>query len=356
MAYCLSFHAPYRCRHAGVCCTQDWHIPVEAAVVHVVGGLGIGPGTSGGFTRVDGETVLARRPDGACVFFEVTDGRLCGIHRHAGPEALPSACRHFPRVVLRDDRGTFIGMSHFCPTAAAMLLGDGPVSIVEAPASLGGPELEGFEARAALPPLLRPGLLMDLAAYSAWERAALAIFGRDELDVEHALETIAAATATARRWRPGGLPLSSWIDDAFKRHDGVPADPFGAADQRRRAAALESTFPVGFPPYARDDEAAWARGREALRAFDAPTRRFLAARLFATPMAYESQGLLTVVEWLRTGLAVLQREAARQAETAGTLGDSEFIEAVGRADLVLVHRASTRAFARRAARTIEGVT
>jgi Fe-S-cluster containining protein len=354
MVHCLSIHASYRCRHAGACCEQDWHIPVEAEVLHVVGALGIGP-SAAGFARVGSETVLARHPGGACVFFEDGDGRLCRIHRQAGPGALPSACRHFPRLVLHDDRGTFIGMSHFCPTAAAMLLEDGPLEIVEAPASLEVRGLEGFEARAALPPLLRPRLLTDLEAYTTWESASIRTLGRDDIDLELALGIIAAATTHARTWKPGGVGLGRWIEEGFERHGRAAAEPFGAAHQRHRAAALEPLSPARFPRYSVDGEASWAQGRRALRHFDRATRRFLAARLFACPIAYEGQGLLTLVEWLRTCLAVLQREAARDADLADRLSPAAFIEAVRRADLVLAHQADTRAFARRAARTIEGV-
>jgi Fe-S-cluster containining protein len=354
MSLCLSLHASYRCRHAAACCRQDWHIPVEPEVVHVVGALGIGPASGSGFARVGAETVLARHPDGSCVFFEAANGRLCRIHHQAGSSALPSACRHFPRMVLRDDRGTFIGMSHFCPTAAAMLLDERPLAIVEAPATLDVRDLEGFEARAALPPLLRPRLLADLDAYSAWESACIQALGRDDRDLELALGVVAAATARARTWKPGSVPLRDWIEEAFDLHGAAPAEPFGAAHQRHRAAALEPISPARFPRYCEDGEATWAQGRRALRHFDRATRRYLAARLFACPVAYEGQGLLTVVEWLRTCLAVLQREAARDADLAGRLETGAFVEAVRRADLVLVHQADTRAFARRAARTIEG--
>ena len=62
----------------------------------------------------------------------------CAIHRVLGHDALPSACRHFPRAAVTDDLGTFVTLSHFCPTAASMLFRDDvELSIVEAPASFG---------------------------------------------------------------------------------------------------------------------------------------------------------------------------------------------------------------------------
>ena len=52
-------------------------------------------------------------------------GNLCAIQRQMGHDQLPSACRHFPRVVVLDPRGTFITLSHVCPTAARMLIAGG---------------------------------------------------------------------------------------------------------------------------------------------------------------------------------------------------------------------------------------
>jgi hypothetical protein len=166
--------------------------------------------------EAEGTQFVAAGPDGACVFFEAQNGRLCTIHRRAGADALPSACRHFPRIYLRDARGLFLTLSHFCPTAAALLMDDGPLTIVEAapPVALEG-SVEAFEAEQALPPLLRPGLLMDLDAYGAWERASVDTFAREELTHEQALAVIAGATEAVRLWTAGGQPLSSHVEGSF---------------------------------------------------------------------------------------------------------------------------------------------
>ena len=47
--------------------------------------------------------------------------------------------------------------------------------------------LEGLDAREALPPLLRPGMLTDLEGYDAWERAAIALLARNDLTAGSAL-------------------------------------------------------------------------------------------------------------------------------------------------------------------------
>src|SRR5262245_2519115 len=125
-AFCLDMHAGYRCQHAGACCTAGWTIPAEPPVVHAVeahfraaGRLFVTSTSS-----PDDPAMVALTTRGACVFYDQAHDRLCAIHRELGAEYLPSACRHFPRVVLTDDRGTFVSLSHFCPTAAALLFAE----------------------------------------------------------------------------------------------------------------------------------------------------------------------------------------------------------------------------------------
>src|SRR5215204_5054161 len=156
-AYCLSVHATYRCAHAGACCTAGWPIPIEPEKLRAVWGLARTAGTP------DDDRFVPVAADGGCVFFDRADGRLCAIQRDAGVALMPDACRNFPRVTLRDARGIFITLSHFCPTAARLLLTSRDIAIVEAPPSLsldGG--AEGLDATAVMPPLLRRGMLMDL--------------------------------------------------------------------------------------------------------------------------------------------------------------------------------------------------
>ena len=300
--FCLSLHAAYACRHSGECCRAGWDIPAEPAVVEVIEkrvAIG-GPAPVDRFhTSPDGRVIVSRGSDGACVFFEHGRGPrsgpgLCAIHRQAGPEHLPSACRHFPRVVLRDPRGTFVTLSHFCPTVAALLLESGPLAIVEAPPSLAlDGRLEGLDATSVLPPLVGQGVLMDYEGLSAWERAGIAVLDRDDLDVERALAVIASATSAVTRWSPGRESLADAVERAFDLGLG--------RSERRGAEALE----------------------------DRPLRAFLAAHLFASWDAYQPRGLQDVVDGLRTALATLRHEM----RSHGTL-----VEAARAADLQLRHR------------------
>jgi Fe-S-cluster containining protein len=355
-AFCLSIHARYQCRHAGACC-QNWIVPAEPAVVRLVEQRGLRrPGIDGPLFLSSrkpnsvGATEVARDKNGNCVFFEQDAGRLCLIHRVAGVDALPSACRHFPRRFLRDGRGTFVSLSHFCPTAASLLIGGHPLEVVDAapPLMLEEP-IEGLDAREALPPLLHPGVLCDLEGYSAWERAAIGVFARADLTCQGALDRVTAATDRVRAWRPGAGSLAGHVVSAFQedlRHTGplLPSD--------RELVSLVSRLADGWAgddlePVA-DFERLWMdRVGTAFDRYDAVMKNFLAARLFANWIAYQGHGLRSVLQWVRAAAALVRHHALRRALDSGRPpGPDDFIEAVRLADLLLLHMIDTQAFAR----------
>ena len=267
MIRCLAIHSDYVCAHAGACCRTGWPIPVDDVLIE--------PLRTYGF-RVNDDRLVPAAPDGRCVFLEAETEGLCAIHRRAGPALLPSVCRHFPRVVVVDPRGAAITLSHYCPTAAAMLFSGGPLEIVEAPASLaldGLGILEGLDARDVLPPLLVPGILTDWDGYSAWEAAAVALFAKAEAP-DRALRRLDTATDLVCAWRPGSSSLASAVHDAFARV---------------RAPGVE--------------EDAWWNGHER------PVNAFLAAHAFASWAAYERDGLRAIPRAVRRAFEVLEGEA-----------------------------------------------
>jgi Fe-S-cluster containining protein len=324
-ARCLSIHARYACAHSGACCSDVWVIPAEPQVVDLIarrrvapvrGTTGFAPAPSGGHA---GASVVVAQQDGACVFFDRERGRLCAIHRDAGVEALPSSCRHFPRVYLRDDRGLHLSLSHFCPTAAAMLLDDVPLRIVEAAPPLDlGPDVEGLDAAGALPPLLRPDLLMDLDSYDAWERLCVATFARSDVTHETALDLVAGATEKIRGWKPGTGPLEAAVAAAF----AAPSRdlPLFLSDTERLRFVEPSSHAA--QPFAAAD--------------DALIRRYLASRVFGNWIAYRGRGLRSIVEWLRICLAVLRSQMARSGS---------FVEAVRETDRLMLHTVDSRKLA-----------
>lgn len=63
------------------------------------------------------QKVLAKRPDGACVFL-MADG-LCRIHRDHGPEAKPGVCQTYPLQLVPHDQVAYLTLRRSCPSAAA---------------------------------------------------------------------------------------------------------------------------------------------------------------------------------------------------------------------------------------------
>ncbi len=135
----LSLHARYKCAHSGACCTSSWPIPVEADRLErmrsAIANGRLRPAADASafdFTQdAPGETpALLSVVDGRCVFFDGASYR-CRVHTALGHEALPLACRQFPRVVVTDPRGVSVVLSHYCLTAAGLLGADSRVAIVE---------------------------------------------------------------------------------------------------------------------------------------------------------------------------------------------------------------------------------
>ena len=240
------------------------------------------------------------------MFFEPDAGRLCAIQRRGGADLLPSACRHFPRVIVNDPRGTSITLYHFCPTAAALLFDAPRLAIVEAPPriALDG-SLEGLDATDVLPPLLSGGVLVDWDGYSAWEEAAVALFDEEDLEPGEAVRTLAAATEAAVGWNPRSVPFASFVHERF-------AAARTGMSRRRRG-------PWG--PFAR------------------PVNAFLAAHAFASWAAYDPSGLRAIPAAVLAALAILTEETgSRGALTRDTLAAS-----FRQTDLRLRHGTATRA-------------
>ena len=304
-SHCLSIHAGYACAHAGACCTVRWPIPAEQPLIDAVhaGRVPVNGTPFETVSAADGRrlSILATTGDGACVFFEPHAGRLCAVHRTVGPGMLPTACRNFPRIALRDPRGVFVTLSHYCPTAARLLLLDQDLAIVDAPAplTLDG-EVEGLDATDVLPPLLRPGMLMSLDAYDTWEREAVATLNDRTLPPAEAVTAISAATAAVRDWRPGEGELCTAVERAFA----------GA----RKAAACDRSV---------------SRMEHAVKSF-------VAAHAFASWAAYQQGGLSAAAAAVQAALTELEQALAKWRD-GNQAADETFITAVRQTDFLLRH-------------------
>lgn len=85
----------------------------------------------------------------------------------------------------------------------------------------------------------------------------------------------------------------------------------------------------------------YARGvRSGWPTWDAPLKRYLAAKAFASWTAYQGRGVLTIVRGLEAALALVRVEAARQCRDAGQpLDAARLKEAIRQADYILNHLA-----------------
>ncbi len=343
---CLSFHARYRCQHSGECCRAPWDIEVEPRLAEALASGRVVPlrPTSPGLPFTASTALLPRTGSGECGFH---NHDRCALQQ-AGTEALlPSACRHFPRVYLRDGRGSLVTLSHFCPTAAALLFDDSPVTVLDAspPLALDEP-IEGLDAQDALPPLVRPGMLADLEGYAAWEAAAITtLVGAPQ--AESALTKIEAATEILRQWTPSSGPLAAAVTRAY--HPPAPVSrPAPLSKGFEIVRELTGPHPLMQVPAGFDQ--AWAQllgGRGGV--LRGPVARYLAATAFGNWIAYRGQGLRSIAAWLRAGHDVLRVQLVNHLQAvSGSIGPAALIEPFRMADYIMVHTVDSLAFGRAA--------
>jgi len=356
--YALSIHSDYRCRHSGACCTADWDVPVELPLYRTLDeALSAGKVAPAGLDEHqaalivedqlpdDVAAMVARTATGDCVFYHRTSG-LCVIHRDLGERMLPATCRHFPRLAVRDARGTFVSLTHFCPTAAASLFRDDVgIEIVASPPAFPEADYEGLVVTSDdWPPLLRPDCLADAQSYTAWERHMVARCADETLSPDSVIATLERDARIVRTVSP---TTGAAIVDAIERLplDGVHA-PIPEALDASLAHYLEvlNAVPDEWRPepdthglaecYRRHVAPHWAR-------FEAPLRRYLAAKAFASWTAYQGRGFLTIVRGLEAALALVRVEAVRRCRDADRPLDAGLLrEAFRQADFALNHLAS----------------
>jgi Fe-S-cluster containining protein len=354
----LRFHLAYRCHDSGVCCSSGWPIPVEATLYRTLdeaiatGRLAV-PGHAAfvvdAALPADYARLLAMDVHGACVFHDATAKR-CRIHEALGPTAKPRSCRAFPRIVVQDPRGLSISLSHYCPSAVDLLfgsssLGSDAIEIVDvAPEPDDLDALEGLDARDALPPVLREGVLLDWESLTRWEHHVADVFKRAS-SPETALACLRRSSDLVRSWRAADGPLLVHVERVAR---GVGAEGWsGSSPDGSRIDASRGLFPeaslvtavlTAIPedlrppaPPSRADVSE-ASPADAPRDAERVLRRYLAARAFACwPLHQGAHGLRSQLVYLEAVLAVVRRHLS---------ATDDLREAIRRADLWLVHLAS----------------
>jgi Fe-S-cluster containining protein len=354
--YALSIHADYMCRHSGACCSADWDVPVELPVyrnLHEAVAEGrlqsqasarhLSPFVLGPDLPEGAAAILERTEHGECVFLD-RGTKLCIVHRDIGEAALPATCRHFPRLAVRDSRGTFISLSHFCPTAASMLFRqDCLLAIVAEPRAFPLADYEGLVVTDNdLPPLLSPTMLMDPPGYSAWERHMVDRCATTDCSPETVLATLERDATLLRAWKPGGPALVDAV--ASLPQFPVPTEPAKTLDA---SLVLYNQVIQAIPDDLRQlldegrlDTAFDQHVRSGWPGFDVPLNRYLATKAFASWTAYQGRGVLTVVRGLEAALAIVRVECARLCRDAGRdLDAGSLRDAFRCADFILNHLA-----------------
>jgi hypothetical protein len=259
---------------------------------------------------------------------------------------LPATCRHFPRLAVRDARGTFISLTHYCPTAAGSLFRDDVrIEIVEDPPAFPDADYEGLVVTSDdWPPLLRPDCLADAQSYAAWERHMVATCADESVSPESVVATLerdarivrsvspatSAAIMTAIEQLPVEritAPVPETLDVSLVHYHQV----LNAVPDEWRPEADTRDLTECYRQYVADR---WT-------AFHAPLRRYLAAKAFASWTAYQGRGFLTIVRGLEAALALVRVEAARRCRDANCpLNANLLYEAFRHADFTLNHLAS----------------
>jgi Fe-S-cluster containining protein len=353
--FSLSIHADYKCRHSGACCTADWDVPVELPIYRSLddqfrrGVLRVAPGAEPLPPFIvepelpeGAAAMLERTHQGDCVFFE-RGTHLCVVHRDAGEDSLPATCRHFPRLAVADSRGTFVTLSHYCPTAASMLFReDVGLEIVEGPSAFPPADYDGLTVTADdLPPLLSPSMLMNPDGYSAWERHMVRRCDAGPLP-ESVIAALVADVTRLRTWRPGEISLTEAIQLLPETSHPAPSPASLARSIELRKDVVDA-IPDDLKPAPDDgglEDAYRDHVRPAWSSFARPINRYLAAKSFASWTAYQGRGLATIVRGLDSALALVRIESARQCRDAARALDADLLlEAFRSADFALNHLA-----------------
>ena len=157
---------------------------------------------------------------------------------------------------------------------------------------------------------------------------------------ESVVATLERDARALRAYQPDQGPLAHAIAalDADMLEAPVPAD---FESSLALHAEIMSTVPEGVRPD--PDEAglrevfAWAVA-PGWAAWHAPVRRYLAAKAFASWIAYQGRGVLTIVRGLEAALALVRVEASRECRNANRALDAGLLKQAFRAaDYALNH-------------------
>ncbi len=278
-----------------------------------------------------------------------------------GMAALPHSCRQFPRILLADGRGWHLSLSAWCPTAARLIVTAEPTDPVTAELAVrSAPEtflsfthihadrrvhVEALDACQAWPPLLRPGVLAGLVGYDTWEQRVmsdwLAPAARGETTTGMALGGVIRWTEWIRGWRAADGDLTVRIAKRWTpgpvRSDGPNRGP-AATTLDSLLIDLMGRVPSHWRPAQWPDGLTDASvGRHAIGRVEANAAiaRYLAVRLTGSWLAYQGQGLRSVLASLVSSYALTCLALARTGDAPVTIG--RLTSAIRAADWLQLH-------------------
>jgi hypothetical protein len=219
---------------------------------------------------------------------------------------------------------------------------DVTLTIVSSPAAFPQADYDGLSVTADdLPPLLRPGVVMDLEAYTRWETHMVRRCA-DAATPESALATLERDAVRVRGWTPDG-PAMRDVVDALPATMAEAPTVTGLTGSLAAFAQTMVAVPDDLRPVPDEHGLEGAFARFVAPAWDLwskPLRQFLAAKAFASWTAYQGRGLMSIVRGLHVALALVRVEAARACRDAERPLDRELLLAAFRqADFILNHLA-----------------
>lgn len=147
------------------------------------------------FTSVKGNTSLAHRPGGGCVF--LNDEGRCRIHAKFGSEAKPLACRAYPFVLVPGGDHWRVGLRFTCPSVAENK--GRPMALHAKDAAAFGAELEPRGLPAELPPPpLQPGQVVAWPDLFRFIATFSSIVSKPDAPMEFKLRHVLALTKQLR--------------------------------------------------------------------------------------------------------------------------------------------------------------
>jgi lysine-N-methylase len=217
------------------------------------------------FTTVRGNTSLAHRPGGGCVFLG-PDSR-CRIHAKFGSAAKPLACRAYPFVLIPTGDHWRVGLRFTCPSVAENK--GRPMGVHAKDAAVYAAELEPRSGAAELPPPpLQPGQAVAWSDVQRFVAAFIGIVSDERRPMETKLRHALVLSKQLRKLvfdKVTGPKLTELLDvltqataEEVVPIDAVPRPGWVGRTVFRQLAAIHTRVDLG-PNRGTMTEGGWAR-------------------------------------------------------------------------------------------------